>query len=866
MGWTLVGREPERRAVEELLVGQLDGIAFVGGLGVGKSALLEAIAARAEELALSVHRIFGSPGSIEITFGAVAHLIPEGTEMDRLVLLRSLERVLVRSGSGGPNVVLVDDAHLLDGGTVTLLHTIAAERRAKLALTMSVDQPVPSALTKIWKDGLARRIDVSPLDRSTTRRMIESALAGPIVDPSEQAIWDLTAGHPLFVRAIVESASFERVGRRWRLRGDPLSASRILEPLQPTIDALSGPARQALAVLAMGAPLPAAVVDQVAGPDATAEIEDRGLVRTTDGRLAARHHLYGQAALRGLANRTRRSVSSRLAAAMFAQGPLDDADLVRAIGWRLDAGEPCDATETTRAAEIALSIGDDLAATRLSRAVCDEAPRSQRWQPAFVLAQALRQLGDSLAAEEAFAIASTAPLEADRVNVALARAQNLSLALGRFEEATHGLAALAGTIDDIALSRRLAVERTFLGSVTGDFRGVVASAQLLFDDPDTDPFTLVTVGNGLAFASVMLLRVDGLDSILARCRAAAEMVRAEFPMATDQLDLIDAVAHVAQGRIEDAIDMCRTCRCDGMDVAGSVGRGAWAIIEAFARSFRVDDTLIESTRHALVDLRGVDPLGLRYVGSGIAAVNLVQSGLPDEARAAVDAVSPPTNEGDRRVSILIEARVAAWQSALSGDFETANVRLADAGRVAVQNGHLLWGLLALHDAVRFGDAQATAPQIVELREVCTGGLMETCGAHAVALAGADPDALLEAAAAFVAIGATRLAAETAAQAGALLARLGDAVASRRAVACAQMLGGGSLPVTPMRDPARSVLTRRQAHVISLVLEGRTSRQVADHLSLSIRTVENHVAKVFRVVEASSRAELASVLGLEYPIA
>ena len=93
---------------------------------------------------------------------------------------------------------------------------------------------------------------------------------------------------------------------------------------------------------------------------------------------------------------------------------------------------------------------------------------------------------------------------------------------------------------------------------------------------------------------------------------------------------------------------------------------------------------------------------------------------------------------------------------------------------------------------------------------------------------------------------------------------GDRVQTRdstRAMARAQLLGRGRLPSTPTCRSLTPALTDRQAEIVLSLLTGATARQVADHLSLSVRTVENHIATVYRSLDVSSRSELAAALNI-----
>lgn len=57
------------------------------------------------------------------------------------------------------------------------------------------------------------------------------------------------------------------------------------------------------------------------------------------------------------------------------------------------------------------------------------------------------------------------------------------------------------------------------------------------------------------------------------------------------------------------------------------------------------------------------------------------------------------------------------------------------------------------------------------------------------------------------------------------------------------------------EPAGPRLTQRETEVLRLVAKGLTSRQVAERLVLSVRTVENHVNNTLSKLQLHSRAQL-----------
>ncbi len=64
---------------------------------------------------------------------------------------------------------------------------------------------------------------------------------------------------------------------------------------------------------------------------------------------------------------------------------------------------------------------------------------------------------------------------------------------------------------------------------------------------------------------------------------------------------------------------------------------------------------------------------------------------------------------------------------------------------------------------------------------------------------------------------------------------------------------GTLPAA--RPATAAILTPRETEVLTLIAKGHTNRQVAEILSLSVRTVESHRASLMDKLELRSRVEL-----------
>jgi pimeloyl-ACP methyl ester carboxylesterase/DNA-binding CsgD family transcriptional regulator len=73
------------------------------------------------------------------------------------------------------------------------------------------------------------------------------------------------------------------------------------------------------------------------------------------------------------------------------------------------------------------------------------------------------------------------------------------------------------------------------------------------------------------------------------------------------------------------------------------------------------------------------------------------------------------------------------------------------------------------------------------------------------------------------------------------------------------LGGARVggPVPQQSVAANGIITRREKDVLRLVAAGKSNRQIADELAISINTADRHVSNILTKIAASNRAEAAS---------
>jgi AAA ATPase domain len=181
------------------------GLVVTGAAGVGKTRLVTEGLAAAEQIGRATARATATAVAQTIPLGAFAHLLPaeETRATTTLELLREARHSLVASLAASPLVLCVDDAHLLDPASATLLQQLVAAGGVVAFVTLRTGETVPDAVTALWKDHECAYLELQPLSRAETSELLELVLGGPVEGRAEHALWQMSRGTPLVLRELV---------------------------------------------------------------------------------------------------------------------------------------------------------------------------------------------------------------------------------------------------------------------------------------------------------------------------------------------------------------------------------------------------------------------------------------------------------------------------------------------------------------------------------------------------------------------------------------------------------------------------------------------------------------------------------------
>jgi DNA-binding CsgD family transcriptional regulator len=843
MAWELVGRDAELQRARTL-VESATGVALLGSAGVGKSRLLREVLDDVDAATLPTLRFRATEATRSIPFAPFASLVPDAPAWDRLQVFREA-LVGLRSQVGPRGLLLgVDDAHHLDAGSLALLTAATREDDITVCLTARAGEPMDADLVDLWTDGVMARIDIGPLGHAEVHALLDATL-GPCDQALVEELWRLSAGNPLVLHELVEGAAGQTMARGadgiWRQTADLTDSPRLVDLITARLLRMPEEVRGALALLAVGDPVPLTLLEEAVGPQVEV-LERLDLISVSRGdddpSVTPAHPLYGEILKRRLsATQAREANRSLLRAAVRLKTV---PDVLRTALWQHDAGGIEHPEIAVAGARAALARHDGTLAERLVRPVAGSSPRA-----AIVLGRALTLRHRFSDAERT--LRTVLPDSTDtHGELASARAHNLAFGLGRVADAVEVLADAARVVND-ATRARLDTERGLISAMRGDFVDAEASGRAVIANPEATAPARAAGYVNLALSLAMTADCRGFDEMLPDAYAAAHAARTEVPFAEGQIRVMEFCARCAAGRIAEAVDLGHRGVARS---SGSALHSTWLSASAMGLDLAgCLEEALQAATHARNLMGASDPFGLERQARGLQAMARGQRGDP---AAVQDVQDISLSEAEPRVTIWVR-RGLVWAAAADGRTDEAAEGAVTAGREGIAGQHHAWAAQAFHDAVRLGRPELVVDDLAARRNDHGADLSNTMVEHADALATDDADRLLAVATSFGRMHAPLLAAEAAAQAS---SRLDGAEA---ALACCLSLGWEQR----CQEPRTPALTSRPAHAsmreVEVAIEaakGNTSSQIADGLFLSPRTVDNHLRSIYRKLGISGRAELS----------
>ena len=857
--WPLVRREPEFAAVRAALGGQTRtaGIVVVGEAGVGKTTLARQVT---ESLPNLVQWVAGTASSRSIPLGAFAHLVGAATIRDPMAFLAAARDGLTAELG---TVLVVDDAHLLDELSATLLLQLALKRSVPMVANVRAGQSVPDAITSLWKDRYLQRLDLGPFSKDQCVGLIEQVLGGPVEGLSADLMWRDSGGNPLFVRHLVEGAveagSLRQVRGVWQLRGRAAVSAELASLVDDRVEQLPDDVAHALALLALCEPLDLDTLTGLVGAGAVEQAETRGLIRIVADRevgfelggVRFNHLLLADVMRRRLGVAAARRLRGELVRALSDKPIRGPGERIRLAELTLDSDVAPAVDLLVAAAEDAITLTDVALGERLARAAVD---RGAGLAACELLARSLLWQGKAAEADDAFGgFDPDAMDEVELVGWATVRILNLQPLMGDAQAAEEVLELLRRRVRSAELRRVVDALAAASSAFAGRLEDAVEIARRELSAPAGPPAAL----GWAVFAGGLALGLMGLGDQVA---ALAQRGRAIESHVDGVLRHLMAFAEVRALVLMGDFDAAEKRSADTVQFSSSSQYLGWGLANILAGTvdvarghFVAAASRMEQTVAALSTESGIWwSLPRLLLAQAYCALGRAE----DAATVIAELRSrPDAHHAVWRPQVRI---AEAWLAAAQGNVSGAVAVATDAAELAAQAGQPAIEMLALHDAARFGD-RTSLQRLIDVAGSVDGRLARVHAGYGRALLDSDAAAVSAAGEQFEQIGALLSAADAAAQAAEIFRTRDDRRQATEAAATADRIANacGRIQTPALVAAAHPLpLSVREREIANLVAAGLSTPEIAERLKLSPRTVEGHIYHACTKLAVPDRKSLA----------
>lgn len=818
---------------------------------MGKSHLLEEVRSAVAEHGSMPVVVRGTAGGREIPLGAFASIVAGmGALPDGLSPVMALIRHL--SGARRRTCLLVDNVDRLDAASLFVVTHCARDARLPVVMTVRELDLLPEAVRELYDEGVVEVTELAPLAADEIVALGEALLDGVLTPRAAGILVEHSDGNPLYARELVagsrHSRALEASSHGWDFATPPQATARLAQLVGTAFEGLDASLTDLAGVIAVADGMPADALE----PEQVRALMRRGLVAEADGVVRLSHPLYDEALLARTPPPALDAHRARAFDLLTDQGsPIDEAARARWVDLGLAAGKAVPAHAVVAEARRAQRLMEHDRAWRLATHVLDSAPENA---DALALAGAAASARADLEVAENLLQRAIEASSDDESRGTAARSLAHHYAVRRHEPlrgASVLMEELAAAHDPMVRTR---LEHDLLQwQMVGGALGQMPPAM---EDSGDAAYT-----HHLA----VTLMVSLIMGPLTQAESTSRTLDAVMPRHQDEVPTGAAIARLGRfmliaysGDIVAARQMA--LRFLRPDDASPEMRGAWeyslGMIELLSGSAT---RTLELARDAVTHLRWRDPLGL--LPAALALSEAAHTACGDVAGASSFARQiPEPMLADPKVAML-RAWAAAWSERAAGRRGIAATILVEAAHGLLAVKHVFLAGMLAHCATRAGHPERALP-VLEAAAAEAGGVVDLFVAHARALADKDAEGLAVHLDTCAALGMMAGAVDAMAWQAATARRRGDVMAARRWEWRAQQ----SLDEHPgmalwLHDAQEGeLLSARERQVALLAAERLSSREIAQQLGITPKTVANQLGAVYRKLGVSGRAELREVLG------
>ncbi|MFG2440973.1 LuxR C-terminal-related transcriptional regulator [Streptomyces sp. NPDC048508] len=744
---------------------------------------------------------------------------------------------------------------LLDKESIVLLRRLILDDAIIFLGTVSIESPASENVVALDMDEKTHYLTLKEFKKNQIKDILESILCGPITHESLQKLSETSAGNALVLHELVTHAlrtgAFKSSEGIWQLNGPLIISDRLTEIFRHRLEAPYEQCTRVLELLSLCEPLPLETLVRFSSIEHVATLEKMGLIWVSPAlgkEYSFVNPLHSEWVRSRVPESRRRAIYGAQAARLGSRNALNQADYLRVAEWKISASQPVDSNILAGAASAAFAAEEHNKVVSLLE-VLDRS--SLTFDLRYMLGMANHQLGNYSEAEILLQLAQESAIKDEQLlAIALERASNpvwnctklmneFKIVKGKIdcENCTQHAEALLDSICDPRVRRRAEKRISYTSTLTGQ------------------------VARGLRLSRILE------PELSKKCRHLESPVYGMLALIENgQIDLarqigIEAFGHAVEKRNRtNQIEIsCHLGICDL--IAGH--------LISSLRWFKESLVLAKSANHQ-------PALLLAQAGRAAVAAQIGDSAQARTAMASVVSLLRARGRerwtsrrivcnglvGDNSTVQLFCALSGSWVAASSGDLCGARGRLERAAQRAGRVGNRAFQSWLLCDLTRLGPVRGVEQKLSEVSAAGDSKLAMVRTSVAIAMASSNASNLAASARLCANVGMHQLAMEVASSAAMYYSRSSNWPQVEKMQLFMNSMQGicGGVAQTPQLIASPTYpLTNREREIANMAARGMSNAKIASNLTLSTRTVDNHLYRIYSKLRISSRRDLVRVI-------
>lgn len=257
------------------------GVRIDGAPGSGRTLILQEVVTRLEKTGAMVYMFAGLRTHRNIAFAGI-HGLGLDIRLGIRGVLGAADALTAYLSKPGQHVLMVDDIEYVDDESLAVIEAVLLRTKRPLVVTVDESKLYSKAQLRVLSRGPGAHVQLNPLRYGQVSELIRHTLGAAADADATARILAKSAGNPRLVVRIAETASLSNLlalrDGQWQLTGDTLWNDHLRGTVEALLEGLNAGELTALQTMAIVGTSPIEVLQKVIHSNVLETLERRGFV------------------------------------------------------------------------------------------------------------------------------------------------------------------------------------------------------------------------------------------------------------------------------------------------------------------------------------------------------------------------------------------------------------------------------------------------------------------------------------------------------------------------------------------------------------------------------------------------------------